>query len=110
MLSCLHDKLYYDTAIVFTNRLMNILQQANPSDILLFHKRRSAEAAKRKGASNRGSLNIPTEPEDLDETNIEDLITDNLEKSDKKLELLDEKTMGEGKSICCCLLACRLEL
>eukprot|EP00986_Skeletonema_menzelii_P008558 scaffold3643_cov132-Skeletonema_menzelii.AAC.8 len=71
-------------------------EQANPSDILLFHKRRSAETAKKKGASNRGSLNIPTEPEDLDETNIEDLITDNLERSDKKLELLDEKTMGEA--------------
>mmetsp|Transcript_17559 Transcript_17559/g.27537 ORF Transcript_17559/g.27537 Transcript_17559/m.27537 type:complete len:902 (-) Transcript_17559:1179-3884(-) len=68
---------------------------ANPSDILLFHKRRSAETAKR-GASKKSSLNIPTEPDDLDETNIEDLITDNLEKSDKKLELLDEKTMGEA--------------
>lgn len=73
------------------------LQQANPSDILLFHKRRSAETAK-KGASKKSSLNIPTEPDDLDEINIEDLITDNLDKSDKKLELLDEKTMGEGKS------------
>lgn len=72
------------------------LQQANPSDILLFHKRRSAESAK-KGAPKKRSLNIPTEPDDLDEINIEDLITDNLEQSDKKLELLDEKTMGEGK-------------
>ena len=88
---------------------MNILEQANPSDILLFHKRRSAETAKKKGASNRGSLNIPTEPEDLDETNIEDLITDNLERSDKKLELLDEKTMGEGKFCLSCQLACRME-
>jgi len=35
----------------------------------------------------------------LDEINIEDLITDNLEQSDKKLELLDEKTMGEGESV-----------
>ncbi|KAK1740259.1 double-strand break repair protein MRE11 family protein [Skeletonema marinoi] len=68
---------------------------ANPSDILLFHKRRSAETAK-KGASKKRSLNIPTEPDDLDEINIEDLITDNLEQSDKKLELLDEKTMGEA--------------
>jgi len=68
---------------------------ANPSDILLFHKRRSAETAK-KGASKKSSLNIPTEPDDLDEINIEDLITDNLDKSDKKLELLDEKTMGEA--------------
>ncbi|KAL7432016.1 hypothetical protein ACHAXM_002960 [Skeletonema potamos] len=68
---------------------------ANPSDILLFHKRRSAESAK-KGAPKKRSLNIPTEPDDLDEINIEDLITDNLEQSDKKLELLDEKTMGEA--------------
>lgn len=79
-----------------TNQQLNFLQQANPSDILLFHKRRSAEAAKKKGASNRNILNVPMEPEDMEETNIEDLITDNLEQSDKKLELLDEKTMGEG--------------
>lgn len=83
---------------------IHFLQQANPSDILLFHKRRSAETAK-KGASKKSSLNLPTEPDDLDEINIEDLITDNLDKSDKKLELLDEKTMGEGK-YCALFAAC----
>ena len=40
--------------------------------------------------------NIPTEPEDLADVNIEDLVTENLVNNEKKLELLDEKNMGEG--------------
>jgi hypothetical protein len=33
-------------------------------------------------------------PEELEEMNIEDLICDQLDKSDKKLELYDQKRMG----------------
>ena len=40
--------------------------------------------------------NIPTEPEDLADVNIEDLVAENLVNNEKKLELLDEKNMGEG--------------
>jgi hypothetical protein len=77
--------------------------QANPSDILLFHKRRQAENAKggKSGASrkkrNSVGLDVPVEPEDLEQINIEDLIVQNLANNDKKLELLDEKSMGEGE-------------
>ena len=39
---------------------------------------------------------MPVEPEDLEQINIEDLIVQNLAKSEKKLELLDEKSLGEG--------------
>lgn len=39
---------------------------------------------------------MPVEPEDLEQINIEDLIVQNLANNDKKLELLDEKSMGEG--------------
>jgi hypothetical protein len=39
---------------------------------------------------------VPLEPEDLEQINIEDLIQSNLANSDKKLEILDEKSMGEG--------------
>lgn len=39
---------------------------------------------------------MPLEPEDLEQINIEDLIQSNLANSDKKLEILDEKSMGEG--------------
>ena len=76
--------------------------QANPSDILLFHKRRQAEAATSgKGGAARkkrraAGLDVPLEPEDLEQINIEDLIQSNLANSDKKLEILDEKSMGEG--------------
>ena len=73
--------------------------QANPSDILLFHKKRQAESAK-KGASKKRSsaLDIPTEPEDLEKINVDDLVAENLANSDKKLKLLDEKSMNEGLS------------
>ena len=76
--------------------------QANPSDILLFHKRRQAETAKGGKASasrkkrSAAGLDVPVEPEDLEQINIEDLIIENLANNDKKLELLDERSMGEG--------------
>jgi double-strand break repair protein MRE11 len=77
-------------------------QVANPSDILLFHKRRGGESAKggkatasRKKRSTAG-LDVPVEPEDLEQINIEDLIVQNLANNEKKLELLDEKSMGEA--------------
>ena len=80
-------------------------QVANPSDILLFHKRRQAEAAKGgKSAASRkkrgaAGLDLPVEPEDLENLNIEDLVTENLVNNEKKLELLDEKSMGEGACV-----------
>ena len=76
------------------------MSQANPADILLFHKRRQAESAKGgKGATRKkraAGLDVPMEPEDLAEVNIEDLVNENLVNNDKKLELLDEKSMGEA--------------
>jgi len=72
---------------------------ANPSDILLFHKKRGAESAKTKGAAKKRAskgLNVPSEPEELEEVNVEDLVNDNLFNSDKKLELLNEKDMAEA--------------
>lgn len=80
--------------------LFMFVQQANPSDILLFHKKRGAESAKNKGAAKKRAskgLNVPSEPEELEEVNVEDLVNDNLFNSDKKLELLNEKDMAEGK-------------
>ena len=46
--------------------------------------------------------NIPTEPEDLADVNIEDLVAENLVNNEKKLELLDEKNMGEGMYLYYC--------
>ena len=82
--------------------LAHLSMQSNPSDILLFHKRRQAEAATsgKGGASKKkrrvAGLDVPLEPEDLEQINIEDLIQVNLANSEKKLEILDEKGMGEG--------------
>ena len=60
----------------------------------------SAKGGKAGGASKKkrgaAGLDVPVEPEDLADVNIEDLVTENLVNSDKKLELLDEKSMGEG--------------
>ncbi|KAL7536400.1 hypothetical protein ACHAXR_009255 [Thalassiosira sp. AJA248-18] len=75
---------------------------ANPSDILLFHKRRQADSAKggKAGASKKkrgaAGMDVPMEPEDLADINIEDLVNENLVNNEKKLELLDEKSMGEA--------------
>jgi double-strand break repair protein MRE11 len=75
--------------------------QANPSDILLFHRRRQAENTTAKGAATKkkraaAGMYEPTEPEELEEVNVEDLVNENLFNMDKKLELLTEREMGEG--------------
>lgn len=73
-------------------------QVANPSDILLFHKKRSAESAKSGGASKKKSAGLDMPEEHIDDTNIEDLVKDNLmNSSDKKpMMVLDEKKMTEA--------------
>eukprot|EP00957_Ditylum_brightwellii_P062837 4767791-Ditylum_brightwellii.AAC.1 len=71
--------------------------QANPSDLLLFHRRRQLDAhdsATNKSKTNSSLLAEPLDPEELAELNVEDLIQDNLEMADKKLEILDEKRLG----------------
>lgn len=63
-------------------------QVANPSDLLLFHRRK--ETGDRSGVKRKKKLDKPIVPEEQDVMKIEDLIKDNLEISDKKLEVLDE--------------------
>ncbi len=78
------------------------MHQANPSDILLFHRRRKAEsAADSKGGTRNSRTAVagligPIEPEDLEEINVEDLVNDNLATTDKKMELLNERQMALG--------------
>lgn len=61
---------------------------ANPSDLLLFHRRKGT--GDRSGVKRKKKLDVPIVPEEHDVMKIEDLIKDNLEISDKKLEVLDE--------------------
>ena len=77
--------------------------QANPSNILLFHRRSQINATKlstngQKSSKKNNSLNksegIP--PEELESINIEDLINDNLHNAAKKLGILDPKQLGNA--------------
>ena len=74
-------------------------QVANPADILLFARRKKPQEVSGKSKGGAGSskasaaLDQPFKPEDMLEINVEDLIKDNLEMADKKLEILDEATM-----------------
>lgn len=89
--------------MLFTRIFSLLLLQANPSDILLFHRRRKAEsAADGKGGTKKSraaaaDLTGPIEPEDLEDINVEDLVNDNLATSDKKMELLNERQMALGE-------------
>lgn len=65
---------------------------ANPSDVLLFHRKRR-EQAERESQLN-SSLHEPVPPEELEELNVEDLVKDTLINADQKLELLQEEKMG----------------
>ncbi|CAM9729506.1 unnamed protein product, partial [Choristocarpus tenellus] len=70
---------------------------ANPSDLLLFYRRRASGGAGGdglcsglKGKGGGGGLWDPVRPDSLDEVRVEDLVMHNLETSDKKLSLLVE--------------------
>jgi double-strand break repair protein MRE11 len=68
---------------------------ANPVDILLFHRKKDTDGragVKRTKASK--ALEAPMVPQDHDEMKIEDLIKDNLQNADKKLEIIDEAKMN----------------
>lgn len=77
-------------------------QAANTTDLLLFQKQRklAGESSNNKGKTKAGKaedfLIDPLDPEDDDEINVEDLIYDNLVSSEKKMELLDEASMGQA--------------
>ncbi|CAN0373806.1 unnamed protein product [Ascophyllum nodosum] len=69
---------------------------ANPSDLLLFYRRRNAGGGAGAGSSSGGGtsrpggLSDPIRPDSLDEMRVEDLVMENLETADKKLSLLVE--------------------
>jgi hypothetical protein len=65
------------------------------TDILLFH-RKKAESGARKGSNNNTRNIKPIEPDEIAEMNIEDLIVEELDASDKKLQLIDEKKIAHA--------------
>lgn len=65
---------------------------ANPSDILLFHRKKDA-----KLASTVKTTSIqPIAPEELERTNMEDLVREQLSVPDGKLQILGEKDLSEA--------------
>jgi len=73
---------------------------ANPSDILLFHRRRQINSAKVNNTDskkkNTKTWENPIDPGELEKINIEDLISDNLNLGDKNLGILDEKKLSNA--------------
>jgi len=71
---------------------------ANPAEILLFHRKKRPQDVKKGGGGKKrgsgGNLMEPIAPEDLAEVSVEDLIRENLQTDEKKLEVLDESTMS----------------
>ena len=73
---------------------------ANPSDILLFHRKRAETSRKESAAAKaaRANLQDPIDPEELEETNVEDLIKDNFENGGDRLELFNQQIFGSAVS------------
>jgi len=72
---------------------------ANPSDLVLFHQRRTATEAKSSSAKSPSASDSrmqPTLADELEEFHVEDLITQQLESSNKKLTLLKESTLKDA--------------
>lgn len=70
---------------------------ANPTDILLFSRNKVQTAGvsqAKKKSKGSGALDEPVAPEELQQTSVEDLVKENLESADQKLELLKEKQLG----------------
>jgi len=67
---------------------------ANPTDILLFHRRKepkpTGEMKKRK------SLKTPIVPEEIERTNMEDLILSHLQSSEGELKILDKQKLCQA--------------
>lgn len=65
---------------------------ANPGDILLFHRKKDMKLS--STATKKSILPIP--PDELEKTNMEDLVKEQLEAPDKQLKLLEEHELSEA--------------
>eukprot|EP00554_Chaetoceros_debilis_P011983 CAMPEP_0194116684 /NCGR_PEP_ID=MMETSP0150-20130528/28215_1 /TAXON_ID=122233 /ORGANISM="Chaetoceros debilis, Strain MM31A-1" /LENGTH=817 /DNA_ID=CAMNT_0038807463 /DNA_START=62 /DNA_END=2515 /DNA_ORIENTATION=+ len=76
-----------------------VKEVANPSDILLFHRRRSTDAKsskkkKSKDAEGLDGSSEPIYPADIEDVNIEDIVRDTLDNQEKKMMILDESRLS----------------
>jgi hypothetical protein len=76
------------------------VSQANPSDILLFHRKRQPEIAKAGAASegktkkSKSLLSQPYPPGELNEISVEELAKELLSATDHKLDILEEQLIS----------------
>jgi double-strand break repair protein MRE11 len=68
-------------------------QVANPDDVLLFHRKKEFNAHA-KATKKRSGLNKPIPPEELERTNMEDLVKELLGAPEQKLRLLNEPVLS----------------
>lgn len=68
---------------------------ANPSDILLFSRRKEAGGANRLSKKS-AVLKNALAPEELEQTNMEDLILEHLDAPERKLQILDKVELSEA--------------
>lgn len=66
---------------------------ANPDDVLLFHRKKEANMHS-KASKKRTSMQKPIAPEELERTNMEDLVKELLGAPEQKLRLLSEPTLS----------------
>ena len=70
---------------------------ANSDNILLFRREKQAKKVESKATrKTREALKKPMEPDELERTNVEDLVSTILELPGSRLELLSGKTLGEA--------------
>ena len=70
---------------------------ANSDNILLFRREKQAKKIESKATrKTREALKKPLDPEELERTNMEDLVSTILDLPGSKLELLQEKALGEA--------------
>jgi len=67
---------------------------ANPSDLLLFHRKKDMKASAGPTKKRGAGLKVPIVPQELEKTNMEDLVLEYLEGQDKKLHILDKKKLS----------------
>jgi double-strand break repair protein MRE11 len=70
---------------------------ANSENILLFHRKKAVKVAESKATRKaREAMARPMDPDELERTNVEDLVRNILELPESKLTLLSEKGLGEA--------------
>jgi len=76
-----------------------VKEVGNPDDILLLQRKRKEPATSTSDTkSSRARLQVPIAPEELEDTNVYDLLNDKIDCGDRKLEIYNQRSMGVALS------------